>query len=487
MNDRGLEMKTTLGVIVGNRDFFPDVLIAEARRDLVKLFAELEIEPVWLGPEDSKLGAVETWADARKCGDLLRRQRERLEGILVSLPNFGDEKGVADSIRLADVNVPILVQACPDDLDQFGLDRRRDAFCGKISVCNNLRQFGFKYTLTRDHTVKILDPRFREDLIRFTQTCKVVKGLSRSRIGAVGARPNAFNTTRFSEKLFENTGISTNTIDLSEVFGDANRIADNDQRVSSRIEQIRAYADTSAAPAESLMRMAKFAVVVDNWMDSLGIEATAMQCWSSLQKNFGVNVCTIMSMMSQRMMPSACEVDIAGVISMYALQLASGRPSGLVDWNNNYGGDPNKCVLFHCGNWATEFLPDAKMGTAPILGTTLGEENTVGTLNGRTDAGPVTIARVSTDDINGSISAYVAQGEFTDDPLNTFGARAVVNVSNLPKLMHVICQNGFEHHAAMSRSHCADAVAEALSRYKGWRTHHHNRSPELPGVPNAID
>jgi L-fucose isomerase-like protein len=478
--------KATLGVIVGNRDFFPDVLISEARRDLSKLFAELEIEPVWLRPEDSKLGAVETWADARKCGDLLRRERESLDGILVSLPNFGDEKGVADSIRLADVNVPILVQACPDDLDQFGLDRRRDAFCGKISVCNNLRQFGFKYTLTRDHTVKILDPRFREDLVRFTQTCKVVKGLKRTRIGAVGARPNAFNTTRYSEKLFENAGISTNTIDLSEIFGDANRIANDDKRVASRIEQIHAYTDTSAAPAESLVLMSKFAIVVEDWMDSLGIEATAMQCWSSLQKNFGVNVCTIMSMMSQRMMPSACEVDIAGVISMYALQLASGRPSGLVDWNNNYGGDPNKCVLFHCGNWATEFLPDAKMGTAPILGTTLGEENTVGTLNGRTDVGPVTIARVSTDDLNGSISAYVAQGEFTDDPLNTFGARAVVNVADLPKLMHVICENGFEHHAAMSRSHCGDAVAEALSRYKGWRTHHHLRSPELQSIPTTI-
>lgn len=478
--------KATLGVIVGNRDFFPDVLISEARRDLTKLFAELEIEPVWLSPDDSKLGAVETWADARKCGDLLRRERERLDGILVSLPNFGDEKGVADSIRLADVGLPILVQACPDDLDQFGLDRRRDAFCGKISVCNNLRQFGFKYTLTRDHTVKVLDPRFREDLVRFVQTCRVVKGLSRTRIGAVGARPNAFNTTRYSEKLFENAGISTNTIDLSEIFGDANRIANDDKRVSSRIEQIHAYADTSAAPAESLVLMSKFAIVVEDWMDSLGIEATAMQCWSSLQKNFGVNVCTIMSMMSQRMMPSACEVDIAGVISMYALQLASGRPSGLVDWNNNYGGNPDKCVLFHCGNWATEFLPDAKMGTAPILGTTLGEENTVGTLNGRTNVGPVTIARVSTDDLNGLITSYVAQGEFTDDPLNTFGARAVVTVPELPKLMHVICQNGFEHHAAMSRSHCADAVAEALSRYKGWRTHHHNRSSELPGIPSTI-
>ena len=475
----------TLGVIVGNRDFFPDVLISEARRDLTKLFEGLAIEPVWLSPQDSKLGAVETWADARKCGDLLRRERERLDGILVCLPNFGDEKGVADSIRLADVKVPILIQAYPDDLDHFGLDRRRDAFCGKISVCNNLRQFGFSYSLTRDHTVAVLDPRFREDLISFIQTCKVVRGLRRVRIGAVGARPNAFNTTRYSEKLFEHAGISTNTIDLSEVLGSAQQIANDDPRLKSRIEQIRAYADASSAPPESLLRMAKFGIVLDDWMDSLGIAATAIQCWSSLQKNFGVNVCTIMSMMSQRMMPSACEVDIAGVISMYALQLASGRPSGLVDWNNNYGGDPDKCVLFHCGNWAKEFLPEATIGTAPILGTTLGEENTVGALHGRTGAGPLTIGRVSTDDLSGSICAYVAQGEFTDDPLNTFGTRAVVNVPSLPNLMHFICQNGFEHHAAMSRSHCADAVAEALSRYMGWQTYHHRRSSELAAMPSA--
>jgi L-fucose isomerase-like protein len=476
----------TLGVILGNRDFFPDVLVGEARRDLQKLFVAMSIEPIWLSTEETKLGAVETWPDAQKCGELLRRNRDRLDGILVCLPNFGDEKGVADSIRLADVRVPILVHACPDDLDQFGLDRRRDAFCGKISVCNNLRQYGFKYSLTRDHTVAISDPRFREDLVQFLQTCKVVRGLNRVRIGAVGARPNAFNTTRYSEKLLENAGISTHTIDLSEIFGEAGRISDSDPRLKQRIEQIHAYVDTSSAPAESLVRMAKFAIVVDNWMDALGLSATAMQCWSSLQKNFGVNVCTIMSMMSQRMMPSACEVDIAGVISMYALQLASGRPSALVDWNNNYGGNPDKCVLFHCGNWATDFLPDAKMGTAPILGTTLGEENTVGALNGRTDSGPVTIARISTDDLTGSISGYVAQGKFTDDPLNTFGSRAVVDVPALPQLMHVICQHGFEHHAAMSRSHTADAVAEALSRYNGWRTYQHKRAPDLAALPCTI-
>ena len=473
----------TLGVITGNRDFFPDVLIAEARRDLGKLFAELSIEPVWLSESDSKLGAVETWADAQKCGSLLARNRERLDGILVCLPNFGDEKGVADAIRLADLRIPVFVQACPDDLDQFGLERRRDAFCGKISVCNNLRQYRIKYSLTRDHTVAILDARFKEDLVQFTRTCKVVRGLSRVRIGAVGARPNAFNTTRFSEKLLEAAGITVNTIDLSEVFGNAARIAADDPRVRQRIEQIRSYADSSKAPDEAILRMARFALVVDDWMQSLSITATAIQCWSSLQKNFGVNVCTIMSMMSEQMLPSACEVDIAGVVAMYALQLASGTPSALVDWNNNYGGDPEKCVFFHCGNWAKDFLPDIRIATAPILGTTLGEENTFGALEGRTLAGPVTFGRVSTDDLSGAITAYVGEGEFTDDPLDTFGTRAVVKVRALPALMHTICQNGFEHHAAMSRGHSAAAVAEALSRYLGWQTYHHNRPGDLPALP----
>ena len=474
---------TCLGVIVGNRDFFPDVLISEARKDLTKLFSELQIEPVWLSPEESKLGAVETWADAQKCGELLRKNRDRIEGILVCLPNFGDEKGVADSIRLADTHLPILVQACPDDLDQFGLDRRRDAFCGKISVCNNLRQYRIPYSLTRDHTVAILDPRFREDLVQFVQTCKVVRGLSRVRIGAVGARPNAFNTTRYSEKLLEASGITVNTIDLSEVFGNAAKISSDDKRIEQRVEKIRSYADASKVPDEAIVRMAKFALVVDDWMQSLSITATAIQCWSSLQKNFGVNVCTIMSMMSEQMLPSACEVDIAGVVGMYALQLAGGSPSALVDWNNNYGGDPEKCVFFHCGNWAKDFLPDIRIATAPILGTTLGEENTFGALEGRTLAGPVTFGRVSTDDLSGKITAYIGEGEFTNDPLKTFGTRAVVKVAGLPALMHVICQNGFEHHAAMNRSHTAAAVAEAFGRYLGWDVYHHQRPADLPPLP----
>jgi L-fucose isomerase-like protein len=325
-----------------------------------------------------------------------------------------------------------------------------------------------KFSLTRDHTVAIRSERFKEDLVEFLAVCRVVKGLRRVRIGAVGARPNAFNTTRYSEKLLEAAGISVNTIDLSEVFGKAAEVENSDRRVQERIELIRAYADSSAAPDESLLRMAKFAVVLDGWMDELGLTATAIQCWSSMQKNYHVNVCTIMSMMSEQMMPSACEVDIAGVVSMYALQLASDRPSALVDWNNNYGDQDDKCVFFHCGNWAKDFLPDIRIGTAPILGTVLGEANTVGALAGRTPAGPVTFGRVGTDDITGKIRAYVGEGRFTDDPLDTFGTKAVVQVPRLPELMRYICRNGFEHHAAMTGAHCSGALAEGLENYLGW-------------------
>ncbi|MGA3019093.1 MAG: L-fucose/L-arabinose isomerase family protein [Bryobacteraceae bacterium] len=465
--------RMTLGLIVGNRDFFPDVLVGEARRDLLKLFGELDIDAVLLDEHATKLGAVETWDHAKRCAGLFRASRDRIDGVVVSLPNFGDEKGVADTLKLAGLNVPVLVQAYPDDLDQLSVERRRDAFCGKISVCNNLRQYGIPFSLTQDHTVRPLSDEFRRDLQGFLAQCRVVGGLRRARIGAVGARPNAFNTTRYSEKLLQSAGISVSTMDLSEVFGRAARMADDDARVKEKIAEIGGYAATAQVPGSSLTRMAKLGVVLLEWMEQNDLDASAIQCWSSMQQNFGVNVCTVMSMMSERLMPSACEVDTAGVVAMYALQLASGRPSALVDWNNNYGGDRNKCVFFHCGNWAKSFLPDIRIGTAPILGTTLGEENTYGAVAGRTPSGPVTFARVSTDDVNGCIRAYVGEGRFTDDPLDTFGSRAVVEVPELQGLMRYICKNGFEHHAAMNGSQCATVLAEAIETYLGWPVYHH--------------
>jgi L-fucose isomerase-like protein len=464
----------TLGVIIGNRDFFPDVLVSEARKDVLALCASLDVECVLLGEGQTKLGAVETWAHAKACADLFRQHRDRIDGVLVCLPNFGDEKGVADTLKLAELNVPVLVQGYPDDLDQLHVERRRDAFCGKVSVCNNLNQYGIPFSLTERHTLHVAAPEFREELLKFLGVCRVVKGLRGARIGAIGARPNAFNTTRYSEKLLQSAGISVSTLDLSEVLENARRLRDDDPRVRQKLADIAGYAPAPNVPNASLALMAKLGVVVLEWASQLDLQATAIQCWSSLQQNYGVNCCTIMSMMSERLMPSACEVDVAGAVSMYALQLASGTPSALVDWNNNYGDDPDKCVFFHCGNWAKAFLPDATIATAPILGTTLGEQNTYGAMAGRTPGGqPVTFGRVSTDDRQGRVMAYVGEGRFTDDPLQTFGTRAVVEVPGLQKLMRMICRRGFEHHAAMNASKSASVLHDAMETYLGWDVHVH--------------
>jgi L-fucose isomerase-like protein len=463
----------TMGVIFGNRDFFPDALITEARADLVALFAELGIRGIWLGEADSKLGSVETYADARKCADLFQAHRREIDGILVCLPNFGDEKGVADTLKLAGLDVPVLVQAYPDDLDAFNVERRRDAFCGKISVCNNLTQYGFQYSLTDLHTSHPLSDGFREDLRNFMGVCRVVNGLRNARLGAVGARPNAFNTTRYSEKLLQSVGVSVQTVDLSELLAVANRLTDEDAAVKERLDAILAYIPTGGVPSPSILRMAKFGVALTRWMEALDIQATALQCWNSIQKNYGINVCTLMSMMSEQLMPSACEVDITGVASMYALQLATDQPAALVDWNNNYAGDPNKCVLFHCGNFAKSFFADARMAYADILATTLGQENTYGAIAGRVPAGLMSFARISTDDVNGRMRVYCGDGAFTDDALDTFGSRAVVEVANLQHLLKYICRNGFEHHAAMAAAPAAAILAEAFETYFGWDVYRH--------------
>ncbi|HHY86557.1 MAG TPA: fucose isomerase [Verrucomicrobia bacterium] len=462
-----------LGVLYGNRDFFPDHLVAEARADIDQLFKKLGIRTVQLDEKATKLGGVESHAEARRCAELFRHHADEIDGVLVVLPNFGDEKGVADTLKLARLNKPVLIQAYPDDLKQLSPARRRDSFCGKISVCNNLVQAGIPFTLTRKHVCHPASDSFTEDLRNFIGVCRVVNGLRGVRLGAVGARPGAFNTVRFSEKLLERHGISVTTVDLSEIIGKATKLDPSSPAVASKLSEIKSYAPAPGVPEEKLVQMAKMGVVLTDWMQANAIDATAIQCWTSVQQNYGCNVCTLMSMMSDKFMPSACEVDVTGVLTMYAMQLAGDTPAALVDWNNNYADDENKCVLFHCGNWAKSFLPDIKIANAPILGSTLGVENTYGALEGRTPAGPLTFGRVTTADADGCIRAYVGEGQLTNDPLDTFGNRAVAHVPGLQRLMQYVCRNGFEHHVVMTVSRSADILEEAFGNYLGWDVHRH--------------
>lgn len=471
--------KMVMGVLVGNRGFFPDHLCKTGRETILKVLEDEGVKAIALGVQDTHFGSVESLADAQKCAELFKEHREEISGVLVTLPNFGDERAIANSLRWAELNVPVLIQASPDDVGMMTIADRRDSFCGKMSACNNLRQYGIKYSLTDLHTVDPQSESFRKDLCRFVSVCRVVRGLKNARLGVIGARPAAFNTVRFSEKLLERSGISVETLDLSELFGRAARLQDGDSGVKRKLEQIKGYVPTRGVPSESLLKMAKIGAVIDAWMDEQQLVASAIQCWTAMQEYYGVVPCTLMSMMSNQLMPSACETDIAGVVGMYALALASGKPSAIVDWNNNYGEDPEKGVMFHCSNLPKDFFVEEGVKDAPvmdyqdIIAGTVGKENTFGTVVGRVRPGPFTFCRVSTDDLNGWISTYVGEGEFTEDEVGTFGGYGVFKIPHLQKLLHYICENGFEHHVAVSLSQTASAIHEAFEKYLDWEVYRH--------------
>ncbi len=469
-----MKKNVTLGVILGNRGFFPDHLCDTGRKQILSTLEKLGIDAVILPTTASKFGSVETMEDARKCAELFRQNADKIDGILVTLPNFGDERGVANAIRWSGLRVPVLVHAFNDDPKRMTIKDRRDSFCGKMSVCNNLRQYGIPFTLTRLHTDDPNSKTFIQDLQDFAVTCRVIRSLKNLRIGALGTRPAAFNTVRYSEKLLEQAGISVEPMDMYEFFGKVNKLSDNDPEVQNKIKEIKSYANTKGVPLEALLKMAKFGVVLDRWIQECNLQATALQCWTAIEEYFGVVPCTLMSMLSNKLVPSACEVDVTGALAMYIMSQASDRPSALVDWNNNYGNDPNKGVVFHCSNLPKDFFQgEIQMDYQAIIAGTVGKDNTYGTVVGRLKPVPFTFLRISTDDACGCIRAYVGEGKLTKDPLQTFGGFGVVEIPNFQKLLRYICENGFEHHVAINPSTIAAGVYEALNKYLGWQVYLH--------------
>ena len=443
------------GIIIGTRAYFNSELAKDVRKQLLRTLADEGYDYVIL-PEDATptgSSSIETREDGLKCAELFRQNRDRIDGIIVSLPNFGFEIGIINAISVADLNVPILVQACDDENDKVDLDSRRDAFCGKISVCNNLYQYGIPFTDTTLHTYSIYSELLAKDINKFAGICRVVNGLRHARVGAIGARPAGFQTVRASEKLLQKSGITVVPVDLSEILGAARKIEDTDVELLKKLEEIKCYAVVPKEYNDKLVLQAKFGVAVERWIEANQIDAVAVQCWDSLEQNYGCAACVTMSMLGEKLLPAACEVDIAGAVSMYALTLAAQGQSALLDWNNNFAEDRNKCVCTHCGNFPKSFVRnDLKLGTLGVLGRTLGKVNTFGAVYGKVTKGDFTFFRISTDDTKGVIKAYLGTGEITDDPYGMDGCIAVTKVDNLQILMKHICKNGFEHHVAMVRN-----------------------------------
>ncbi|MBL4928342.1 L-fucose/L-arabinose isomerase family protein [Fuscibacter oryzae] len=475
-----IRRKITLGVVIGSRAFFSPAPCKDAREQVLAQLEKLGVRAITLPFEATANGAVQSIADAQLYADHFKQHRDEIDGLVICLPNFGDEIAIIELVNRAKLNVPILLQASNDEVDKVSVHARRDAFCGKISVTNNFWQYGVPFTETTNHTSDVWGEEFGADLERFARTCRTVRGLRGARIGSIGARTGAFQTMRYSEKLLQAAGMTVVTVDLSEMMGAAGAISDSDPALIEKMNKIKAYGTIPAhiQPAQ-IVKQAKWTLAVNRWIEENGCDASAIQCWRSLQDNFGCATCVTMSMMGEELMPSACEVDVIGAVSMYALALASGAPPALLDWNNNYAYEKDLCVCTHCGNYPKSFIGDTpEIGELDVLGETIGKSKCFGAVKGKVKPGPLTYFRLSTDDRAGTVKCYLGEGEFTDHPFPMDGGIAVTRVPDLRKLMRFVTQNGFEHHVAMVRGNHADVVKEAVTRYLGWPIYHHGGEVE---------
>lgn len=461
-----MKKKLTFALFFGNRGFFPGELIADARKELAQAVTEAGYDYIMAEESVGRYGAVETIEEGKRYAEFLEQNRGKYQGVILCLPNFGDENGAL--VALKKCGVPILVEAYRDEEGKMDFAHRRDALCGKIAMCNVLRQHKLPYTLFQPFTCNPQDPEFRGHLDQFASICRVVDGMKECNIGAIGARTTAFKTVRFDEIAMQNVGINVETIDLSEVFA---RMKNADaKRVSEKMVDYSAITDFGAYPMEKLETIAKIGVVVDDLIAEYNLHGIAIRCWNEFETTFGVTPCIVLCDLNERGIAASCELDVNNTVMTRAITLAAGHPTMLLDVNNNYGKDPNKCILFHCGPVPIS-MTEGKGTTIEHLmfRKTFGEGSGVGVNKVKIAAGPVTVASMRTE--NGKLCGFVTEGRLTDDKIEEafFGSGIVFEKKNIEDMLEYMGYNGFRHHVCITKGNVASVVEEALVKYLGYQ------------------
>ncbi len=462
-----MDEKTTFALFFGNRGFFPASLIAQARQELAGVLQSLGHQVLMLEESETRYGAVETTREGQVYANFLRQNRGKYGGVILCLPNFGDETGAVAALQEA--GVPILVQAYPDDLSRMAPEWRRDAFCGKLSIMDVFYQYGVRFTALKPHVVSPLSPAFQANIDYFDRLCRVVNGMRSMVVGAIGARTTPFKTVRVDEVALQRHGITVETLDFSEIIDRVRSLPASGEVYRQKVELLQGYTSWDGVPHQAFENIVRLGVVLDQVIDEYQMDAVAIRCWIELQKQLGISACVLMGEMNGRGVPSACEVDVCNAVAMYALQLASGQPAACLDWNNNYGDAEDKCILFHCGPVPKVLMTDAgRISDHSILATSVGKGCGYGCHVGRIAAQPFTFGSLITD--AGAVRMYVGEGSFTSDPVppDFFGCAGVTQIKGLQDVLLHIGRNGYRHHLSLTPGKVQEPLREALEHYLGF-------------------
>ncbi len=459
--------KTAFALYLGNRGFFPGSLMISARKEMTERLKKLGHDCIVMDPAATRHGAVETPEEGRKYAAFLRENRGRFGGVILCLPNFGDETGAVAALK--DAGVPILIHAYPDDLDKMAPATRRDAFCGKFSIMDVFHQCGIKFTILPPHTLAPSSKRFPQVIDHFDRMCRVVAGMKNLVVGAIGARTSAFKTVRIDEVALQRNGITMETMDLSDVFARMQAVKMSSSEAKAKAARLADYASWKGTPDAAFEKLVRLGVVLDQVVVELGLDALAVRCWVEMQKQLGISPCVLLSEMNNRGVPAACEVDVGNAVTMAALRLASGEVTSCLDWNNNYGDDDDKCILFHCGPVPQNMMAaKGRISDHLILRNAVGDGCGFGCDVGRIKPSPFTFGSMLTED--GKMKFYIGEGRFTADkiPADFFGCAGVAQIDGLQAALQKIGYAGHRHHTSVTPALVASPLCDAFEQYLGY-------------------
>ena len=458
--------KQTFALYFGNRGFMPAELIEGARDDMVKAVTDAGYDYIMMDKDATRYGAVETRDEGRLYAKWLKSHEGEYDGVILCMPIFVDENGAIAALQ--DAGVPILMQAYPDEIGKMDFQHRRDAYCGKFSVTDVFEQYRVPYTVMTPHVVHPLTKEFEKNLHDFAAICRVVNGMKRFTIGCIGARTTAFKTVRFDELTMQRHGINVESFDLSELFEFVRAKADNDEKVLAKKQTLENYTDFSNVPEDKKIMLSKISVVIDEYIDTYHLDAIALRCWNEMETYLRVCPCVLISELNDRGIVASCEIDMCSAITMRALSLATEGPAACLDWNNNYGDDPDKVIFFHCGSTAQKLMAGKGEVTSHKMFDKGDPGSGWGTNEGRIAAFPMTFSNCKTED--GKITIYFSEGEFTGEDIEKefFGCGGVAKIDNLQKKLIKLARGGFKHHTTVANGHVKMILEEAFKYYLGY-------------------
>jgi len=456
-----------LALLIANRGFFPSEVIESARSEMMEAARRSGVE--FLIPDVSltKHGAVETYQEGVLFRQFLNQHLNEFDGVVICLPNFGDENGI--KAALADVRVPVLLQAYPDEIGLMDFSHRRDAFCGKLALSSVFKQMSFRFTSGMPFTMHPLSDHFKKELDNFVSTCRIVKKMKGLRIGVFGARTSAFKSVRYDEIALERFGIDVETLDLSYILERLSAIEKTDKNVTKWREKLHHTADFQNVPEEAEFTIARLGVLFDQLINEMSLDAVAIRCWSELQKEIQITPCSVMGVFNQFGIPFACETDVTNAAAMAALTAGTDKPVGCLDLNNNYGEEENKCILFHCGPLPLDLMVGpGEIQEHKMFTKTMGENCSWGLNVSRIKPGKITLISMRTE--NGHIEYYCENALISEEKVEDafFGVSGVMVLDDLQRKLMNMSKAGFRHHTIIASGHHSEPVCEALSNYLGY-------------------